>query len=296
MVTKSGDETRSDTTRGIVLIVAAMMVFASHDAAIKHMAQTYPIVQIMWIRYMLFAVFALAIARRKQPIRESFRSKKTAMQIGRALMLVLDTGFFVLAVKLLPLADAHALIAAFPLIVTALAGFVLGEQVGLRRWTAVLVGFVGVLVILRPGLTALQPGAFAALGAAFFFAVYHVMTRNLARYDSSETSLLYVAFVGLAVTSVIGPFFWVAPTGDAWLFLLGIGVAGTLGHFLLIRALEAAPVSTLQPFNYVLLVWATVVGFAVFGQLPDFWTFVGTGLIVASGLYTIYRERQRQSA
>lgn len=120
-VTGADGETRRDATRGIVLIVAAMIVFATHDAAIKHVAQTHPIVQIMWVRYMMFAVFALVLARQKQPLRECFRTKKLAMQSGRAVMLLLDTGFFVLAVKLLPLADAHALIAAFPLIVTALA-------------------------------------------------------------------------------------------------------------------------------------------------------------------------------
>jgi len=278
-------------TRGIVLAILAMMVFATQDAVTKYLAQSYSAPQIVWIRYLLFSVFALILATRQRPLRMVLSSRRPILQIVRSLIIVAEIAIFVVAVRVLPLADAHALLATTPLMVTALSALFLGEAVGIRRWAAVGMGFVGVLVILRPGLTVLQPGALLALGAAFLFAVYLVLTRVI-RTDDGETSLLYMALVGAAVMTLLGPAYWTWPTPAHWAWLVALSITSSLGHFLLIKALAAAPASTLQPFNYMLLVWATITGYVVFGHFPDAWTVTGAAIVVASGLYTILRERR----
>ena len=224
-----------------------MLIFAGHDAVIKVLTVEYATPQILWIRFVFFSAFALTLARRKGPLRKSTKSARPLRQIGRSLMLLLDMVLFVVAVGLLPLADTHALIATFPLMVTALSALILGERVGTRRWIAVGACFVGVLLILRPGLTVLQPGSLIALAAALAFAFYHVMTRIVTRHDSGEVSLVYVGVTGLVVTSFVVPFFWVWPTTEAWLMFAAIGIIGAVAHFLLIAALKAAPASVLQP-------------------------------------------------
>ena len=277
-----------------------MLIFATHDAIIKVLTVDYAAAQILWIRFVFFSVFALALARRKGPLAKSTKSARPLLQIGRSLMLLADMVLFVVAVGLLPLADIHALIATFPLMVTALSALILREHVGVRRWLAVGVCFIGVLFILRPGLTVMQPGSLIALAAAFSFALYHVMTRIVSRYDSSEVSLVYVGVLGLFVTSFAAPFFWVWPTTDAWLMFAAIGTIGALAHLLLIAALKAAPPSVMQPFNYTLLLAATAIGYFIFDQFPDFWTIIGASVIVGSGLYVIQREylirKQEQAA
>ncbi|VAW16287.1 hypothetical protein MNBD_ALPHA09-2300 [hydrothermal vent metagenome] len=276
--------------RGITLILLAMAIFAAQDAVIKHLAASYSTPQILWVRYVMFAGFALVLALRKRPLRLVLKSARPGLQILRSLAILGDMALFVVAVRVLPLADTHSLVATFPLITTALAAVFLKEPVGIRRWLAILVCFAGVLVILRPGLAAIQPGALWALSAAVFFSIYQVMTRVVARFDDSETSLLYMAITGAVVTTVVGPFFWAPPDAAGWGWLVVLAVLGTVTHLLLIKALEHAPASVLQPFNYTLLPWATLIGFLAFGQFPDGWTVAGAIIIVASGLYSIYRE------
>lgn len=283
--------------RGIVLILLATLIFASQDAITKHLAQTYATPQIVMVRYLLFAVFAMVYAGWNKPLRESFRSGRPVLQVVRSLIIVVEIGMFVLTVRVLPLAETHALLATFPLMVTALSAVLLREAVGIRRWSAVLVGFLGVLVILRPGLGPISlEGAVLGLATAAMFAAYNVLTRMVSRTDDGETSLLYMAVIGAAVMLCVGPFFWVPPTPEAWGLLFVLSCTGAAGHFCLIKALEAAPASALQPFNYTLLVWATALGFLIFGDFPDLFTILGAAVVVGSGLYTIYRERRRAVA
>jgi drug/metabolite transporter (DMT)-like permease len=290
----SATDRPDDIPRGIALVLLTMALFACQDAVIKHLTTDYSTAQILWVRYVMFAGLALALATRKRPLRQVLRSARPGFQVIRSLLILGDMACFVVAVRYLPLADAHSLIATFPLITTGLAAFMLKEQVGIRRWLAILACFVGVLIILRPGLAAIQPGALWALAAAVFFALYQVMTRVVSRDDASETSLLYMAITGAVATTVIGPFFWTAPDAEGWAFLVVLSIVGTATHMLLIRALHYAPASVLQPFNYTLLPWATLVGLVVFGQFPDGWTILGAAIVVASGLYTIWREHIRK--
>lgn len=283
-------------TRGIALIIVATMVFSVQDVLTKQLVQTHAAQQVLWVRYLFFAVFALMLSARTRSLRVAFRSARPLFQIIRSLLIAATMGFFALAVRVLPLADAHALVASAPLMVTVLSAVVLAERIGFRRWSAVCIGFIGVLLILRPGLTVLQPASLLVVFGAFLYAVYSIMTRIVSTHDDSETSLLYMAVVGAGALTVIGPFYWTTPDAGTFAMMATLGFAGTIGHFLLIKALEAAPASLLQPFNYLMLVWAMVSGYIVFGNFPDLWTLTGAAVIAASGLYVIYRERIQETS
>lgn len=280
---------------GIALIISAMFIFAIQDGITKHLSVSYSAPQILWIRFMFFVVFAIVYSMRSKPLRACFTSNAPILQIIRSLLIVSEIGVFILAVRHIPLAETHALFASFPLMATAIAAIFLKEAVGIRRWSAIAVGFVGVLIILRPGTAAISPAALLALLCAFMFAGYQVITRLVSKYDDSETSITYMAVVGLISMTVLVPFYWKAPDADGWKWLLLLAVTAALGHFLLIKALEYAPASLLQPFNFTLLVFASTVGFFAFGDIPDIWTVAGATVIVGSGIYTVHRERKRGS-
>lgn len=278
---------------GIALIIFSMLVFALQDGITKHLATTYSAPQILWIRFSFFVVFALLYSMRTKPLRSCLTSNVPVLQIIRSLLIVAEIGFFILAVRHLPLAETHALFATFPLMATAIAALFLKEPVGIRRWSAIIVGLLGVIIILRPGAAVIAPAALIALLCAFMFAGYQVITRLVSKYDDSETSVTYMAVVGLIAMTALGPFFWKTPDAEGWKWLLLLALTAALGHFLLIKALEFAPASLLQPFNFTLLVFASTVGYFAFGDVPDMWTVLGAIVIVGSGIYTVHRERMR---
>ena len=281
---------------GITLVVSAMFIIACQDAITKTLSSDFSAPQILWVRFVFYALFALLFSARKKPLRDCLKSQVPVLQIIRSIVIVIEIGLFIMSIRFMSLAEIHALVATFPLMATGLAAVFLREPVGIRRWCAVFAGFIGVMIILRPGIIAVQPAALLALLTAFMFAGYNVMTRLVSRYDDSETSTVYMAVVGVIALSCIGPFYWTGPSLIEWALLIALSILAAAGHILLIKALEAAPASTLQPFNYTLLVFATVIGYLVFDSLPDFWTVVGASVVVASGLYTIYRERIRKPA
>jgi drug/metabolite transporter (DMT)-like permease len=283
------------TGKCIAIFVLAMIIFAFQDAITKHLSVGFPAPQLLLIRFSVFLITALAFTVRGDGIRAAFATRCLCLQILRTLVIVAEIGLFILSVRTLPLADAHAIIAVSPLIVTALSVLLLHEQVGLRRWAAVVVGFIGILIILRPSFQAVDIGMLYALGTAVLFALYMVLTRIVSLKDSAGTSMIYMGVVGVIATGVLAPFYWRAPDLQSWGLLLGLGVLSTIAHLFLLKALSMTQASVLQPFNYTLLVWVTVVGFVVFGDFPDAWTIAGAGIVVASGLYTIYRERARAS-
>eukprot|EP00752_Nemacystus_decipiens_P000870 g870.t1 len=196
---------QDNPTLGIALVLGAMLIFATQDAITKHLAQSYSTAQILWVRFVFYAAFALLYSLRKKPLRQCLKSARPRLQIVRSLLILAEIGTFIVAIRVLSLAEIHSLMATFPLIVTAFSALFLKEAVGVRRWAAVLVGFLGVLVILRPGVEALQPGALVALAAAAMFAGYTVLTRVVARHDDSETSLVYMAVIGAVATTAVGP-------------------------------------------------------------------------------------------
>ncbi len=284
------------STLAIGLVLSAMLAFAIMDGLTKIVSQSLPIPQILWVRNIVFTAVAIALIRRRlgnKPMLELVHSARPGLQFIRALLLIVESAMFMLAFKLMPLADVHAVASATPLLVVALSVPVLGESVGPRRWAAVLVGFIGVLLIIRPGVTTMQPAVLIALGGSALWAVYQMFVRLSSRVDRSETTSLWTAAVGLGATSLIGPLNWTWPDATTWALLIALALLGTFAHAAFIAALGMTQPALLQPFTYTLFVWAVVVGYILFGDLPDLWTLLGASIIIASGLYVWHRERVR---
>tara|TARA_B100000427_G_scaffold64230_1_gene50857 strand:- start:75 stop:962 length:888 start_codon:yes stop_codon:yes gene_type:complete len=280
--------------RGILWQIIGMLFFGSMDAVSKHLTSSLPVIEILWVRYLFFALFGFLLAVHYSGLR-GLRTSIPFLQIARGLALVFEIVLFTYAFRYLPLADAHVMAASVPLIVLALAVPILKERVGHRRWFAVVLGFLGVLIILRPGFGNWQPILFLPLLGAFGFAVYLVLTRMAAKFDTIGTSAFYTGVVGLSVLTIFLPLEWKTPTIEEWGWLLLASVLGLCGHISVIKALSIAEASVLQPFFYVVLVWATFLGFIIFDDIPDFITIIGACIIVGSGLYAWYRERVNQN-
>ncbi len=283
-------------TRAIAVMLLAMFLFACMDATNKHLSMTYAITQILWVRYLFFVAFALLVAGRRMRLALAVRSRAFWLQTARSVLLIGEIGSFILALHYLPMADVHALAAITPLLVTALSVPILGEHVGWRRWAAVAAGFIGVLIIVRPGFAEIDWRIVLPLLGALLFALYQIMLRVAARHDPPETTLLYSALVGAVVLSAIGPFNWTPPDTDGWAMLALGGFLGAFAHFALIKALELGEASKLQPYGYTLMIWAAAIGLVAFGQFPDGFTVAGGVIIALSGVYAFYRERMRTAA
>ena len=280
----------SANAKGIFWQVVGMLFFGSMDAVSKHLTSTLPVVEILWVRYLFFAIFGFLLAVHNSGL-SGLKTSIPFLQVGRGLALGFEIILFTYAFRYMPLADAHVMAASVPLIVLALAVPILKEHVGPRRWIAVIIGFLGVLVILRPGFGEWQPILLLPLTGALGFAVYLVLTRMAAAFDSVGTSAFYTGIVGLAVLTIFLPLEWKEPSMEEWCWLIVASVLGLCGHISVIKALSMAEASMLQPFFYVVLVWATFLGFVIFGDVPDLITIGGACIIVGSGLYAWHRER-----
>lgn len=276
---------------GALFTVLATLCYAGMDAISKFLVADYAVGQIMWIRCALIFLFCWAIVRRRGLI-GALRTTNPRLQIARSLILIIESAVFVLAFRYLPLADAHAVAATSPLLVIALGVLLLGEKAGPARWLAVAAGFVGVLLIIRPGLRDLDWPVLLPLIGAVLWATYQILTRLAARHDSADTSLIWAALVPLIATTFVGPIGWQWPTATAWILMALISVVGAVGNYAMIKALDHAEAGAIQPYNYTLLVWATLLGVVMFGDVPDGWTILGAAVVVASGLYTWHHDRQ----
>ena len=281
---------RDPTTSAIVMLVIATLFFASQDALTKHLMHTLAASQIVVVRFFFFALFALVWVSRSIGIKAAFHSKRPWMQICRGLLLSFEIILFAYAIQFLGLAEMHTLFACFPLLITALSVPLLKEAVGWRRWLAVFCGFIGTLIILRPGVAVFQPAAAIAITAALMFALYNILTRKVSRHDSFETSLLYIGVVGFVGAALIAPFYWQPVAVADALWLLVISTTSIIGHLLLIKSLELAPAVILQPFNYFVLVWAILIGYVVYGEVLSPTTLLGAAIVVGSGVFITRRE------
>jgi drug/metabolite transporter (DMT)-like permease len=268
-----------------------MLGFASMDTITKWMVADYSVGQMMWVRYAVFCLFAWAVVRRRG-LRAAARSARPGLQFGRALLAVIESAVFVLAFRYLPLADTHAVAATSPLIVIALGVLFLGERAGPARWAAVGAGFVGVLLIVRPGFRELDWPLLLPVAGAILWGAYQILVRLCSRTDTPDTTLVWSAFVAFGATTLIGPWQWIWPDAKGWALLLAIASLGALAHYSLIKALDYAEAGAVQPYSYTLLVFVTILGAIVFGDIPDNWTLAGAAVIVASGLYTWHHERR----
>ncbi|WPZ22012.1 DMT family transporter [Sulfitobacter faviae] len=277
---------------GIMLMIATTMVFAVQDGLSRHLAENYNVLMVVMIRYWFFAAFVIALAMRKAGgIRRAAATTQSAVQILRGVLLSAQICTMVLGFTILGLVESHAVFTCYPLLVAALSGPILGEKVGWRRWAAIGVGFVGVLVILQPGLRVVDPAAAIPLAGAAMFAVYGLLTRYVARRDTTATSFFWTGVTGAAVMTAVGIWFWEPMTPGNWLLMGTLCITGVTGHWLLIRCYEVAEASAVQPFAYTQLIFTVIIGLSVFNEVLRPSVVLGAGMIVAAGLFTLWRER-----
>jgi drug/metabolite transporter (DMT)-like permease len=277
---------------GIALMCAAVALFACLDTTAKYLNTRFDPLEIAWARYTSAFVLTFIVSNPwTQP--GLVRTRAPKLQIVRGVLLVGSTALNFFALRWLQLDEALSIIFTFPFIVAIASIPLLGESIGWRRWSAIVFGFAGVLLITRPGFGAMPPQAVFSLAATVCYGFYAVTTRIVSRVDSSQTSLFYNNFVGALVMLPVIPFVWHTP--DNWIFalmLVGTGVLGSVGHFFLIAGHKLAPASVLAPFIYTQLVWVTIFGYVVFDSLPNSWTIAGATVVIGSGLYLLHRERQ----
>lgn len=276
---------------GIGLTVTAVLIFGLQDALAKLLVQDYSPFQLAMMRFWAFAAFSIFLVARQGPLSQAFRSRYPRLQVLRGVLLVADIWFFAAALISVPLAELQAIVLVYPLMVTLVAIPILGEKVGLFRISVVGVGFLGALVIVRPGGLPLDWGVAYAVLSASFYALYVALTRKVSASDSTATSMVYVGVVGLVLTTGVGIFFW----QDMDLASLGIMVlvmvTSVAAHGLMMMALARAPASVLQPFNYLALPWGIVMSYTFFAHWIDPISLIGAAIIVGAGLIVMWRER-----
>ncbi len=283
--------------RGILLIMLAVFMFSSMDTLAKHMLKRegYPISPLIFARYGVHLLFMIALLAPRMGL-DLVRTKRPGLQVLRGLLLVGSTGFFYLSLTYLPLAEAAAISFVGPVLVAALSGPLLREHIGRRQWTAIGFGFLGVLIIVRPGGGVFTWHAMFPLICALLFALYQVLTRKLAGRENALTTLFFTALVGALLTALPLPFTWQTPTTWQLAFMIGIGILGGTGHFLLIRAGEHASPAALAPFVYTQLMWSTLLAYFAFDEFPDSGSLIGMAVIVLGGLLAVNWEQIRRAA
>lgn len=277
----------------IAMMCAAMLCFASMGAAVKLLSLEYPLLQIVWARYFFHLLMVLLLARGR--VREVTRTARLGMQLLRSVLVLGATVLSFAGLARLPLATFVSLGFLGPLLVVAFAALLLRERVTAGRWLAVVIGLVGVLVIARPGSGALGPAMLLPLAMAVCYALYQLLTRVIRGSAPPLNSLFYTALVGACASSLLVPLHWVWPDTLGWCLMVAAAGFGGLGHFAVIRAYESGAASVVAPFHYSELLWSTLLGLALFSELPDSWTLAGGSLLVASGIYVVTGERRRAS-
>ena len=275
--------------KAIIFSLLGWMFLPVMDGFAKYLSDDLPILQITWARYFFTVAFVFPIMLffyKKQLV----WSDKPKLQIFRGLILLSANICFFYAISVISLAKALTLAFIAPLIVTAFSPILLGEKVGFRRWTAVAVGFIGSLIVIRPGFLEFNLASMAALATGFFYGFYLIITRKLSSSDNPLLTLLITGMVGAVLVSLIIPFYWVKPTLNQWSLMAGIGVFACIGHLFLILSLKYADASKLAPLGYTEIIPNVIIGYYFFNELPDNWTYLGLFIIVLSGLYISRRE------
>jgi drug/metabolite transporter (DMT)-like permease len=269
---------------------AAVLMFPASNAAAKYLATDYHLVQVIWFRSVIHMAFLLAIFAPGRGMARLFTTADLGGQLSRSLVQLVAVASYWLALTWLPITTATAIGLTAPLILVALSVPLLGERVGTRRWLAVAIGFIGALIIIRPG-SDVHWSAILVVASTILYALFLVQTRRLAALDDPRTTASYTMVVACVVSTIALPFFWITPANlTDLLIFLGIGLAGALAHLGLIKAFEYAEASLVAPFDYGQLIGAALLGYVIFAELPDPWTWVGAAIIVASGIYVARRE------
>jgi drug/metabolite transporter (DMT)-like permease len=275
-----------NTRLGIWLMIATTLVFAVQDGISRHLGSNYPVTMVVMVRFWFFALFVMALAARSPGgLKAATLSAYPWVQLTRGLILVAEIAVMLVAFVKLGLIEAHAVFTCYPLLVAALSGPILGEKVGWRRWSAILVGFAGVLIILQPGVAVFSPWALVPLLSATMFAIYGLLTRYVARKDSASVSFFWTGIVGAVAMTPFGLMHWTWMTPADWGWMALLCGAAALSHWLLIKS-----------FAYLQLVWASAIGLFVFGETLRINVAIGAGIVVAAGIFTLWRQRVRDKA
>ena len=277
---------KSKETIGIIFAIIAYFSFSILDTIQKSAVLYYSIFQLLLIKYIFVLLLSILEARRTKNV-TFYKSKNLKLQIIRSLLSILESGFFVLSFKYLSLANAHSIGSLAPVIVVALSAIILKEKVSVKTWIAIFIGFLGVLIILRPTSSIFDPKALIPLFAAFVLGLYQVITKKVSKYDSNETSLFFTSIIGLLVMSLLATNFWRPIDNSLYPMFLGIGIFFSLGLYLQIIALSKARASIIQPFHYTLIFWAIIFGYIFYNDIPDMFTVIGAIIITCSGIFVL---------
>ena len=274
---------------GIFFAIFAYLAFSLLDTIQKTLIIYYSVFQILFIKYFFTFFLSLIESKRKKNFK-FYLTSNWKLQLLRSLLSILESGCFILAFRYLSLADAHSIGALTPIVVVLLSYIFLREKISPRIWFAVFIGFIGVLIVMRPGLTVFDPASLIPLAAAFFLGLYQIVTRKVSAVDNNETSLFYAGIVGMFLMGFISFFYWKPISVDFILMFLGVGALYSSGVYFQIVALSKARASIVQPFHYTLIFWSIIFGFLFYKDIPDLFTITGAVVIIISGVYIFIKK------
>ncbi len=273
----------------MIFAIFAYLSFSLLDAVQKTAIIYHSVFQLLFIKYCFVLVLSITESIRKKNY-SFFKSANIKMQFLRSILSIVESGFFLLSFKYLSLANAHSIASLTPVLVVALSSIILREHVSLKTWIAILLGFVGVLIIMRPGLTIFDPKSLLPLAGAFFLSIYQITTRKASEKDPNETSLFYNSIIGIIFMGIIGLNYWQPLMEQSLIFFIAMGVFFALGLYFQIIALSMARAGIIQPFHYTLIFWAIILGYIFYDDFPDIPTLIGACVITISGIYTLYAK------
>ena len=283
---------KSKETIGIIFAIIAYFSFSILDTIQKSAVLYYSIFQLMFVKYTFVLLLSILEARRSKKI-NFYKTNNFKLQIVRSLLSILESACFVLSFKYLSLANAHSIGALAPIIIVVLSVFILNEKVSLKTWVAIFIGFIGVLIIIRPASDVFSLKSLIPLLAAFFLGLYQIATKKISEYDTPEVSLFYSSLVGIFITSIMAFYFWQPVNINSLIFFLPIGLFFSLGIYFQILALNNAKASIIQPFHYTLIFWAIIFGYFFYDDVPDLYTIIGALIITASGIFVINQKSRK---
>ena len=280
---------KSIESMGMLFAVMAYFSFSLLDAVQKTAIIYHSVFQLLFVKYCFVLMLSLIESKRKKNY-TFYKSGNIKIQLLRSVLSIVESGCFILSFRYLSLADAHSIASLTPVLVVALSAIILRENVSLKTWISIFVGFIGVLIIMRPGLSIFDPKSLIPLAGAFFLSIYQIVTRKASEKDSTETSLFYTSIVGIILIGIIGYNFWQPLMEQSFLFFIAMGVFFSLGLYFQIIALSMARAGIIQPFHYTLIFWAIILGYIFYNDFPDIPTLIGALVITLSGIYTLYSK------
>ncbi|QPB21133.1 DMT family transporter [Rhizobium sp. 007] len=279
-------------TQGYIFVLLAITIFSVQDGISKHLASTYPPVFVTMIRYWAFAIFTILLASRMRGgLKATVRTNRPLLQVTRGVLLAAQVVLAITCFAIIGLARTQAIFAGTPILIALLSVPLLGERVGWRRWTAICAGLAGVLLILKPESGFFDPKLLLAVLGCFLFAFYVIATRLVSRDDSSMTSFFYTGVAGGITITLIGPFYWTPMSASDWGWMALLCLTGISSHYFLIRAYDMLDAAAVQPLTYLQLVYASIIGVVIFDEALRLNTIAGSVIVVAAGIFTIWREQ-----